>query len=159
MAFEGAEGLSRGAVGLSPSVQYSGQWIRKPRTEGYKRPRRREVGRTLNIKDFDLERIFGREGVQLIHLSDLSLRFLRKRGTFCLELARAAKKYGTLISFDLNYRASFWKGRESELSDVFKEIVSASDILIGNEEGLSALSWNQRSRSGRSGCCFQDRQL
>ena len=38
------------------------------------------------------------------------------------------------IRDSLNYRASFWKGRESELSDVFKEIVSASDILIGNEE-------------------------
>ena len=51
-----------------------------------------------------------------------------------MSLPARQKKYGTLISFDLNYRASFWKGRESELSDVFKEIVSASDILIGNEE-------------------------
>lgn len=88
----------------------------------------------MNIKDFDLERIFGREGVQLIHLSGLIAALSPETSTFCLELARAAKKYGTLISFDLNYRASFWKGRESELSDVFKEIVSASDILIGNEE-------------------------
>ena len=54
--------------------------------------------------------------------------------TFCLELARAAKKYGTKISFDLNYRASFWKGREAELSAIFKEIASVSDILLGNEE-------------------------
>ena len=54
--------------------------------------------------------------------------------TFCLEIARAAKKYGTKISFDLNYRASFWKGREQELSDSFTEIASFSDILIGNEE-------------------------
>ena len=53
---------------------------------------------------------------------------------FCLELARAAKKYGTLISFDLNYRASFWEGREQELRDVFTEIASVADILVGNEE-------------------------
>ena len=55
-------------------------------------------------------------------------------GTFCLELARAAKKYGTRISFDLNYRASFWKNREKELHDIFTEIASISDILVGNEE-------------------------
>ena len=53
---------------------------------------------------------------------------------FCLELARAAKKSGTLISFDLNYRASFWEGREQELREIFSEIASVSDILIGNEE-------------------------
>ncbi len=44
------------------------------------------------------------------------------------------KKYGTKISFDLNYRASFWKGREKELSAAFTEIASVSDILVGNEE-------------------------
>jgi len=49
-------------------------------------------------------------------------------------LAKKAKKYGTRISFDLNYRKSFWKGRKSELDAVFKEIASVSDILTGNEE-------------------------
>jgi 2-dehydro-3-deoxygluconokinase len=44
------------------------------------------------------------------------------------------KKTGTRISFDLNYRASFWKGREKELREIFTEIASVSDILIGNEE-------------------------
>jgi len=55
-------------------------------------------------------------------------------GMFCLELARAAKKHGTRISFDLNHRASFWKGREAELHDIFAEIAGISDILVGNEE-------------------------
>ncbi|NQZ69452.1 MAG: sugar kinase, partial [Lentisphaeria bacterium] len=53
---------------------------------------------------------------------------------FCLAIARAAKKHGTAISFDLNFRASFWKGREAELSETFKEIASLADILVGNEE-------------------------
>ena len=51
-----------------------------------------------------------------------------------MELARAAKKYDTRISFDLNYRASFWVNREKELSELFSEIAGVSDILIGNEE-------------------------
>jgi len=53
---------------------------------------------------------------------------------FCLDIARAAKKHGSRISFDLNHRASFWKGREQELSEIFTEIASLSDILVGNEE-------------------------
>ncbi|MGE4287565.1 MAG: sugar kinase [Salinivirgaceae bacterium] len=93
-----------------------------------------EVGRTLNVRDFDLERIFGSEGVQIVHLSGLIGALSPETSQFCLELARAAKKHGTKISFDLNYRASFWKGREQELHEIFTEIASVSDILIGNEE-------------------------
>jgi 2-dehydro-3-deoxygluconokinase len=93
-----------------------------------------EVGRTLNVKDFDLDRIFGREGVQIVHLSGLIGALSPETATFCLEIARAAKKYDTRISFDLNYRASFWKGREKELGEVFRQIAGVADILVGNEE-------------------------
>jgi len=58
----------------------------------------------------------------------------RESGEFCLELARKAKKHGTRLSFDLNHRASFWQGRETGLREIFTEIASLSDILIGNEE-------------------------
>jgi 2-dehydro-3-deoxygluconokinase len=93
-----------------------------------------EVGRTLNVKDFDLDRIFGREGVQIVHLSGLIAALSPDTGTFCLALAHAAKKHGTRIAFDLNYRASFWKSREKELHAIFHEIASVADILVGNEE-------------------------
>jgi len=93
-----------------------------------------EVGRTLNTKDFDLENIFGEKGVQIIHLSGLIGALSPETSKFCLEIARTAKKHGTKISFDLNYRASFWKDREKELRENFTEIASISDILIGNEE-------------------------
>jgi 2-dehydro-3-deoxygluconokinase len=59
----------------------------------------------LNVKDFDLDRIFGREGVQIMHLSGLIGALSPDTSHFCLELARAAKKHGTRISFDLNHRA------------------------------------------------------
>lgn len=93
-----------------------------------------EVGRTLSAKDFDLDRIFGQEGVQIVHMSGLIAALSPDTSNFCLEIARTAKKYGTKISFDLNYRASFWKGRENELRAAFTEIASVSDILVGNEE-------------------------
>ncbi|MCE5186480.1 MAG: PfkB family carbohydrate kinase [Planctomycetaceae bacterium] len=109
----------------------SGYGSRGPRVHN---DRAGEVGRTLNVKDFDLDRLFGKEGVQIVHLSGLIGALSPETGTFCLELARAAKKYGTRISFDLNHRASFWKGREAELHRIFCEIASLSDILVGNEE-------------------------
>lgn len=109
----------------------SGYGSRGPRVAN---DRAGEVGRTLNINDFDVDRIFGEEGVQILHLSGLIGALSPETSQFCLELARAAKKYGTKISFDLNYRASFWKNRETELRNIFTEIASVADILVGNEE-------------------------
>jgi len=113
------------------NIADSGYGSRGPRVAN---DRAGEVGRTLNIKDFDTDRIFGEEGVQILHLSGLIGALSPDTSRFCLELARAAKKYGTRISFDLNYRASFWKNREEELREIFTEIASVADILIGNEE-------------------------
>ena len=113
------------------NIADSGYGLRAPRVTN---DRAGEVGRTLNVADFDLERIFGKEGCEILHLSGLICALSTETSNFCLQLARAAKKYGTKISFDLNYRASFWQGREKELAKVFSEIASVSDILVGNEE-------------------------
>jgi 2-dehydro-3-deoxygluconokinase len=113
------------------NIADSGYGSRGPRVHN---DRAGEVGRTLNVKDFDLDRIFGQEGVQIVHLSGLIAALSPDTGKFCLEIAKSAKKYGTAISFDLNYRASFWENREEELKSIFHEIASVSDILIGNEE-------------------------
>lgn len=133
MAYEGPEVEQGDPWGYRHqfNIADSGYGSRGPRVQN---DRAGEVGRTLNIKDFDLDRIFGEEGVQVMHLSGLIAALSPDTGLFCLELARAAKKYGTRISFDLNYRASFWINREKELHDIFTEIASVSDILIGNEE-------------------------
>jgi len=113
------------------NIADSGYGSRGPRVHN---DRAGEVGRTLNVKDFDLERIFGKEGVQIVHLSGLIAALSPETGKFCLEVAMAAKKHGTRISFDLNHRASFWKGREAELHDIFTKIAGVSDVLVGNEE-------------------------
>jgi 2-dehydro-3-deoxygluconokinase len=113
------------------NIADSGFGTRGPRVHN---DRAGEVGTTLNVKDFDLDRIFGEEGVQIIHLSGLIAALSPETSEFCLQLARAAKKYGTRISFDLNHRATFWKGREKELREAFTEIASVSDVLVGNEE-------------------------
>ncbi len=133
MEYEGPEVDQGGPWGYRHqfNIADSGYGARGPRVQN---DRAGEVGRTLNVKDFDLERIFKDEGVQIMHLSGLIAALSPETGTFCLELARAAKKHGTRISFDLNHRATFWKGREKELREIFTEIASLTDVLIGNEE-------------------------
>jgi 2-dehydro-3-deoxygluconokinase len=133
MDYEGKEVPQGGPWGYRHqfNIADSGYGSRGPRVQN---DRAGEVGRTLNVKDFDLDKLFGKEGVQILHLSGLIAALSADTSIFCLELARAAKKYGTRISFDLNYRATFWKGREKELHDIFKKIAGISDILVGNEE-------------------------
>jgi len=133
MAFEGVDVEQGGPWGYRHqfNIADSGYGSRGPRVQN---DRAGEVGRTLNVKDFNLQRLFGNEGVQILHLSGLIAALSPETSNFCLELARSAKKHGTRISFDLNFRASFWKKREKELSATFREIAGISDILVGNEE-------------------------
>ena len=110
MDYEGKDVEQGGPWGYRHQINIadSGYGTRGPRVQN---DRAGEVGRTLNVKDFDLGRIFGKEGVQIVHLSGLIGALSPETSTFCLEIARAAKKHGSLISFDLNHRASFWEGR------------------------------------------------
>jgi 2-dehydro-3-deoxygluconokinase len=133
MAYEGVDVEQGGPWGYRHqfNIAGSGYGSRGPRVHN---DRAGEVGRTLNVKNFDLGRLFDNEGVQILHLSGLIAALSPDTGNFCLELARMAGKHETRISFDLNYRASFWKNREKELSAIFREIAGLADILVGNEE-------------------------
>ena len=113
------------------NIADSGFGMRAPRVWN---DRAGEVGRTISADDFDLERIFGEEGVGILHISGLIGAMSEQTTETCVKLAEVAKKYGTIVSFDLNYRATFWKGREEELRAAFERIASVADILIGNEE-------------------------
>jgi len=53
---------------------------------------------------------------------------------------QAAKEAGTIISYDLNYRASLWKrvGGKEKAQQVNRKIAPLVDIMMGNEEDFSA---------------------
>jgi 2-dehydro-3-deoxygluconokinase len=133
MDFEGPEFEQETPWGVRHQINMadSGWGSRGPRVQN---DRAGEVGRKLNVKYFDLNRIFAQEGAKIVHMSGLIAALSEDTSQFCVEIARAAKQHGARISFDLNHRASFWRGREAELSAAFQEIASLSDILIGNEE-------------------------
>jgi 2-dehydro-3-deoxygluconokinase len=152
--------LRRRGIGfLGPDVPQGGPWglrhqfniadsgfgVRGPRVHN---DRAGEVGRTLNAADYDLEKIFDREGCRILHLSGLVAALSEESTASCLALARRARASATRVSFDLNYRASFWKGREATLREAFHEIASLADILIGNEEDFQ-LAWVSKGQRGR----------
>lgn len=133
MTFEGPEFEQDNPWGHRHQINMadSGAGSRGPRVAN---DRAGEVGRELSAEHFDLDRIFGEEGAQLVHLSGLIAALSPKTSKLCVDIARKAKAHGTKIAFDLNHRASFWKGREQELHEAFTEIASLADVLIGNEE-------------------------
>ena len=150
IAYEGREVDQGGPWGYRHqfNIADAGYGVRGPRVHN---DRAGEVGRTISAGDFDLDRIFAKDGCRILHLSGLIAAMSPDTSNACLEVARAARKNGALISFDLNYRASFWKGREAELSAAFKEIASQADILIGNEEDFQLALGLQGPPAGGSG--------
>ncbi len=133
IAFEGPEIPQGGPWGYRHqfNIADAGFGPRGPRVHN---DRAGEAGRLLKAGDFDLKRLFESEGVRLIHLSGLIAALSESTAELCVQLAETAKSNGTLVSFDLNYRDSFWKGREEQLFKAFARIANLSDILIGNEE-------------------------
>ncbi len=136
MEFEGKDVEQGGPWGYRHqfNIADSGFGLRGPRVHN---DRAGEVGKTLCAKDFDLEKLFREEGVGILHLTGLICALSKETGEFCLELAKIAKKYGTVISFDFNYRASFWENREEELRGIFRQLADSADIIIGNESDFT----------------------
>lgn len=150
LEFEGPDVPQGGPWGYRHqfNIADSGFGMRGPRVLN---DRAGEVGRTLNVKDFDINRIFAKEGVAILHLSGLIAALSHETSLFCLELAQVAKQNGTMVCFDLNYRASFWAGREKELRDIFSQIAALSDILVGNEEDFQLALGIEGPEAGGSG--------
>ena len=87
MDFEGPEVPQGGPWGYRHQINVAdgGYGSRGPRVWN---DRAGEVGRTLNVKDFDLDRVFGKEGVQIVHLSGLIAAMSPETTKCCLAIAR-----------------------------------------------------------------------
>ena len=148
--FEGPEITQEGPWGCRHqfNIADTGYGMRGPRVYN---DRAGEVGRGIAADDFDLKRIFEEEGVEIVHMSGLFAAMSPETGRTCLKLAEYAKANGAKVSFDMNYRASFWKGREAELHEIFSTIAARADILIGNEEDFQLALGIQGPEAGGEG--------
>jgi 2-dehydro-3-deoxygluconokinase len=92
--------------------------------------------------DFDWDAIFGpANGSRWLHTGGIFAALSASTAEVAVEAMDAARKYGTPISYDLNYRDSLWKsiGGKAKAQEVNREIVRKVDMLLGNEEDFSAM--------------------
>ena len=94
----------------------------------------------LQAKDIDWNYIFGDLGVRWLHTGGIFAALSQTSAEVTLEAVKKAKEYGTIVSYDLNYRPSLWKdiGGKKQAQQVNKEIANYIDVMIGNEEDFTA---------------------
>ena len=88
--------------------------------------------------DVDWQRLFA-SGVRWFHTGGIFAALSESTPLVAREAMEAARRYGTIVSYDLNYRASLWKGigGAEKARAVNRELVSLVDVLFGNEEDFS----------------------
>ena len=94
----------------------------------------------LKAGDIDWEMIFGKLGVRWFHTGGIFAALSDTTPDVAIEALKTAKKYGTITSYDLNYRPSLWKsiGGKARAQEVNKEVAKYVDVMIGNEEDFTA---------------------
>jgi 2-dehydro-3-deoxygluconokinase len=94
----------------------------------------------LKPGDIDWEQIFGTEGARWFHTGGIFCALSETTPAVAREAMEAAKKHGSIVSYDLNYRDSLWRsigGRERAVA-VNRELAPLVDVMIGNEEDFTA---------------------
>ncbi len=91
-------------------------------------------------EDFDFDHIFGEKKVRWLHTGGIYAALSEQSCETVVEAIKTAKKYGTVVSYDLNYRPSMWSaiGGVEKAQSVNKEIAKYVDVMIGNEEDFTA---------------------
>jgi 2-dehydro-3-deoxygluconokinase len=94
----------------------------------------------LKPGDFDWEHLFGRLAVRWFHTGGIFAALSETTAALAVEAVAAARRHGTIVSYDLNYRPSLWKsiGGLAKAQEVNRAIARHVDVMIGNEEDFTA---------------------
>ena len=90
--------------------------------------------------DVDWEHLFGELGVRWFHTGGIFAALSDSAAQTVIEAVTVARKHGTIVSYDLNYRPSLWKavGGQARAQEVNRAIAPHIDVMIGNEEDFTA---------------------
>ena len=90
--------------------------------------------------DVRWDHLFGDLGVRWLHTGGIFAALSESAADTVIEAVTAAKRHGTVVSYDLNYRPSLWKaiGGQARAQEVNREIAGYIDVMIGNEEDFTA---------------------
>ncbi len=94
----------------------------------------------LKKGDINWDHIFGFLGSQWFHTGGIFAALSETTPGVIEEAMISAKKHGTIISYDLNYRPSLWKsiGGIEKAREVNRKLARYVDVMIGNEEDFTA---------------------
>lgn len=94
----------------------------------------------LKPGDFDWDHIFGQVGVRWFHTGGIFAALSETTAQLALEAVQAARRHGTIVSYDLNYRPSLWQsiGGQARAQEVNRQIARHVDVMLGNEEDFTA---------------------
>jgi len=82
--------------------------------------------------EVDWQRIFEERGVRWFHLGGIFTALSDSCARVAEEAMQAARKTGTIVSYDLNFRSKLWSSEKAIATT--KSLVQYIDVLIGNEE-------------------------
>lgn len=93
----------------------------------------------LKPGDIDFDAIFS-QGVRWLHTGGIFAALSPTTAEVAKEAMKSAKKHGTIVSYDLNYRPSLWEGigGQAKAQEVNQELAQYVDVMIGNEEDFTA---------------------
>ena len=94
----------------------------------------------LRPGEIDWEEIFGREGARWFHTGGIFAALSETTPLVAREAMEAARRHGTVVSYDLNYRESLWKGigGKEKAREVNRALAPLVDVMLGNEEDFTA---------------------
>ncbi|TQL02954.1 sugar kinase [Cellulomonas sp. SLBN-39] len=94
----------------------------------------------LKPGDVDWEHLFGELGVRWFHTGGIFAALSDTAAETVIEAVTVARRHGTVVSYDLNYRPSLWKavGGQARAQEVNRTIAPHIDVMIGNEEDFTA---------------------
>ena len=90
--------------------------------------------------EIDWDQIFVKDGARWFHTGGIFCALSETTALVAEEAIKAAKRVGTVVSYDLNYRASLWKsiGGKSKAQEVNRRLAPLVDVMLGNEEDFTA---------------------
>jgi 2-dehydro-3-deoxygluconokinase len=93
----------------------------------------------LKPGQIDWDGIFGEQGARWFHCGGVFAALSETTAAVAREALQAARRHGTITSYDLNYRPSLWAavGGPPRAAQVNRELIENVDVLLGNEEDLS----------------------
>jgi 2-dehydro-3-deoxygluconokinase len=94
----------------------------------------------LRPGDIDWDLIFSQQRARWFHTGGIFCALSETTPLVAREAMEAARRNGTVISYDLNYRESLWKaiGGKARAQEINRELAPLIDVMIGNEEDFTA---------------------